>query len=64
MDKDPIQAGDQIEAHLIIDEMAEPEPGEDTVLYEGEYLINVPAGQKATVRYETSVSTRNGNPGS
>lgn len=56
-----LQPGDRIEGSWQVDQSIEPDVGEDTVLYEGEYHIYVPPGQRAIVRYETSVSTEGEN---
>ena len=40
------------EDNINIEEHIEPKLGEDNVLYEGEYVLLVPAKQRAVVRYE------------
>lgn len=47
------RAGETVTYHL--DESVTPELQEDTTLHEGEYMIYVPKGQRAVVRYELAL---------
>jgi len=51
-----IQVGDSVEMTCVIEEEMTPGIGQDTVLPPGVYQIEVPEGQKATVRYSLSLT--------
>lgn len=56
-DGNELQAGSAFEFEGQIDEVSTDIPmGETQVLHEGEYMIYVPPGQKATVVYSAAVN--------
>jgi len=51
-----LQPGDTFEAEMCVDESTIVDVGQEETVYEGEYLITVPEGQKAIIRYELAAS--------
>jgi len=53
-DGQDLHPGDHV--NVKIDEATDIELGQENVLYEGDYMIYVPRGQKAIVRYELAAT--------
>jgi len=54
-DNQELNPGDDFEFAGQVDESIDAELEEDNVLYAGEYIVYVPPGQRATVRYELAL---------
>ncbi len=57
-----LEPGQAFEFEGQIDSSVEPEMDKDSVLFEGEYMIYVPPGQKATVVYSVAVNDEEKSP--
>ena len=57
-----LEPGQAFEFEGQVDSSTTPELNKENVLYEGEYMIYVPPGQKATVVYSVAVNDEEKSP--
>jgi len=55
------QPGDEVDIQGGVESSVSPPIGQNEVLPAGEYIIYVPPGQRAIVRYEIAVTTNEGD---